>query len=81
MVTNHKPPDKSLYTILYNTLVAFRAIRAMHSNRYGTDNTKKAEAETIEYPQQWVLKLLVLFNKKDSENGQKLEANSIFPKD
>jgi len=80
-LTANKPADKSIYTILYNTFVAYRAIRAMHSNRYGTDNTKVANAETIEYPQQWVIKLLILFKKSDSENGQELEANQIFPKD
>jgi hypothetical protein len=61
-------------------LVAYRTIRAMHSNRYGTDNTGK-EAETIEYNQQWVLKLLVLFKKSDSESGKDLDAGLIFPKE
>lgn len=76
-----KPADKSIYTVLYYSNVAFRAIRAMHSNRYGTDNAQGTDATTIEYPQQWVLKKLFLFRKTDSESGQLLDANNIFPKD
>jgi len=79
LTTGSKPIDKAIYSILYNTLVSFRAIRAIHSNRFGTLKEKRAELEVAEYPQQWILKKLYLFRKEDSESGQKLEPNKIFP--
>jgi len=74
-----KPADKKIYSIHYNTTVAYRAIRAIHSNRFGTESEKTAKAKVAEYPQQWVLKKLFLFKKEDSESGQLLDPNKIFP--
>lgn len=73
-----KPADASIYTIHYDTLVAFRAIRAIHSNRFLSNSEKRTEMEVVEAPQQWMLKKLYLFDKKDSESGQKLDPNKIF---
>lgn len=75
-----RPDDKQIYTIIYNTLVAYRAIRALHSNRYLSDQIKKDHIEAVEAPQQWMLKKLYLFKKEDSESGVKLENNRIFAK-
>jgi len=74
-----KPADKKIYSIHYNTTVAYRAIRAIHSNRYGTESAKSNKIKVVEYPQQWVLKKLFLFKKEDSESGQQLDPNKIFP--
>lgn len=75
-----KPAAKNTYTIYYYALVAYRAIRALHSNRYLTDSQKKDFLEVVEAPQQWMLKKLYLFRKEDSESGQQLDPNDIFPK-
>jgi len=74
-----KPADKKIYSIHYNTSVAYRAIRAIHSNRFGTESEKTTKSKVAEYPQQWVLKKLFLFKKEDSESGQQLDPNKIFP--
>jgi hypothetical protein len=75
--SSQKPINGSIYTVHYNTLVAYRAIRALHSNRYSTMQQKTPEIENVEYPQQWVLKKLFLFDKKDSETGLQLLPDPI----
>ena len=78
-----KPTDKYTYSIHYNTLVSYRALRALHCERYGTEGKKRDYLEAVQYPQQWLIKRLYLFdsNRKDSETDEKLDPNKIFPKD
>jgi hypothetical protein len=73
-----KPADKKIYSIHYNTLVAYRAIEAVHCDRFGSDGIKKDHLEVIEYPQMWKIKKLYLFHHEDSESGAKLNPNKLW---
>lgn len=73
-----KPADTAIYSIYYNAVASYRTIRALHSDRYGSYQTKEKAIKNIEFPQQWIIKKLVLFKKSDSETGQNLDPNHVF---
>lgn len=73
-----KPADKKVYSVHYNTLVAYRAITAMHCDRFGSDGIKKDHMEIILFPEQWKIKKLYLFHVSDSESGEKLNPNKLW---
>lgn len=77
-----KPADKKTYGIHYYTLVSYRCMRALHSNRYASKSgkTDTNKIEVAIYPQQWVMKKLYLFDKNDSESGAKLLPNKNLEK-
>jgi hypothetical protein len=76
----NKPRKGTIYSVHYNTLRVFRAINALHSNRFSTDAIKKPEIENVEFNQQWVCRIDYLITRKDLE-GNKLDPQTIFPPD
>ena len=70
------PSIGSIYSIHYEAAVQFRAIQALHSNRF----TKVAEngvVKHIKLHEQWMLSKEFLVKRKNSLDGTELESNDI----
>jgi hypothetical protein len=72
---NKGPLSGSIYTINYETAVRFRAVRALHVNRFGNISSKEGDVQ-VKLPEQWLLEKDFLVERKDI-NGQLIEPNKI----
>ena len=75
-----RPSANSIYSVHCRIAVSYRATRAIHCDRFGSNSFKTSDLEVVEFPVQWVLKKAFLFRKEDSESGQRLESNNVFPR-
>jgi len=63
-------PDKGkIYTLHYNYPVTFRAVNAVHINRFSQLGAKRDHKEPIELPQQWNCKRDFLIERKDLDEN------------
>lgn len=76
---NKGPRAGKIYTIHYETAVRFRAVRAMHSNRFA-QITKNGGTNYIKMNEQWMLQKEFLVVRKDID-GKVLKPNKIADAD
>lgn len=73
-------PDKGLiYTIHYDTQIRFRAIRAMHSNRFA-QVAEHGVTKLVKMNEQWMLQKVYLVERKDLD-GKLINPNRIRDSD
>jgi len=81
----NKPADKKIYTIYYRFHPVFRAIKAVHRDRYSQYNnriskikapkTTVGDATFVKLPETWVLKRDYLLEREDQE-GNRISPNT-----
>jgi len=86
-IGTHKPADKSVYSIYYKHHPIFRAIKAVHRDRYSQYNLRPDEILSqkvtvddktyVKLPETWVLKRDYLLERKDKE-GNPLPPNTYY---
>lgn len=74
------PTPETIYTIHFEVAQQFRAIRAIHVNRFTQDGRKSDSVKFIKMPEQWVLQRSYLVDRKD-RTGNELSSNLIRNKD
>lgn len=67
--TNKGPEKFDLYSIHYECCVQYRAIRALHSNRF-TQEPVKAGIKQVKLPEQWMLQKEFLVRRKDRDGNE-----------
>ena len=77
--TNKGPTTDMIYTINYDTSVRFRAIKAMHANRFAQVEVEGA-TEYVRMNEQWLLQKDYLVERKDL-SGEEIPANKIEDSD
>jgi hypothetical protein len=70
------PPVDTIYTIHYEIPLRYRAIRAMHTNRYVQDGRKSDSVTMVKMSEQWSLVRDYLVDRTD-KNGVPLKPNVI----
>ena len=80
-VGTHKPADKQVYTIYYKHHPVFRAVRAMHRNRWSQFNNRVSQIDPaipkktvdgrtyVKLPDAWILKRDYLIERRDVQNA------------
>lgn len=71
------PAVNSIYTVHYEAAVQFRAVRALHVNRF-VPITVKGGTKQVKGPEQWILQKEYLVTRVDA-NGTILNPNQINP--
>jgi len=71
----HVPSDRQIYSIYYRHHPVYRAIKAVHIDRYSQDNHKKSNIEGptktvgantyVKMPEAWILKRDYLLERRD----------------
>jgi hypothetical protein len=85
---SHRPDDRQIYSVYYRYHPVYRAIKAVHRDRYsqfnlrsGTlkaDGSKTVDGKTyVKMPETWILKRDYLLDRKDSQ-GQAIAANHYY---
>ena len=64
----NNPADNTPYSVHYEAKVQFRAVRAMHVNRF-TQVKVGTEAEHLKLPEQWLMAKEFLVRRKDKYSG------------
>lgn len=72
---NKGPNPRDIYSIHYEAAVQFRAVSAMHSNRF-TQIADKEGIKQLKMPEQWLLQKEFLVKRKDKD-GNEIGPNSI----
>jgi len=70
------PDPGTIYSIHYEAALQFRAIRAMHVNRFVQDGRKSANVTMTKMPEQWMLQKEFLVKRRDKA-GNELSPNLI----
>ena len=83
----HKPNDREIYTIYYRHHPVFRAIKALHRDRYSQFNLRPDDIEApkqtigentyVKLPEAWILKRDYLIERRDI-NSVLLSANKYY---
>ena len=70
--SNKGPDPDTIYSVHYEAAVQFRAVRAMHANRYAQvyQNKNGGEAVFVKLPEQWMLSKEFLVKRKDRDNNE-----------
>lgn len=76
-LTANRPAYSTVYAVHYNYPVTFRALNAIHINRFGQLSHNRPTKEPIELPQQWMVKRDYLIERKDLD-GNLLLINKII---
>lgn len=87
-ISANKPLDKQIYSIYYQYHPVYRAIKAVHRDRYSQFNiradkleangAKKVNGKTyVKMPETWILKRDYLLDRKDGQ-GQAIAANQYY---
>lgn len=76
-VSFDRPDKATIYTVHYSYPVTFRAIQALHINRFGQSNFKNENRQMVEFQQQWIIKRDFLLDRTDVDNSP-LSPNQIF---
>lgn len=72
---NKGPSPETIYSVHYEALVQFRAIQAIHVNRFTQVTVPNGQAH-IKMPEQWMCKKEFLVRNKD-DDGNDMEPNPI----
>lgn len=75
-----RPAIGVVYSVHYDYKITFRAINALHVNRFSQHTFKQKFRVPVEYAQQWILKRDFLITKEDV-NGSPLSPNKIIDAD
>ena len=75
----NRPAFKKIYSIHYSYPIQYRAINALHVNRFSQSGFKQPERIPLELNQQWIIKRDYLITRED-RNGNPLSPNQIFVK-
>ena len=70
------PLPGTIYSIHYEMTVQFRAIKAMHVNRFLQVSARSTDVEMTKQPEQWMLQKEFFVKRKDAQ-GNELNANLI----
>lgn len=76
-VQSVRPTTGTTYTIHYDYFITYRAINAMHVNRFGQESFKAPDRKPVEYPQQWMIKRDFLVSREDLA-GNPLTKNNVI---
>jgi len=86
-ISAHKPADKQVYTIYYRYRPVYRAIKAVHRDRYTQYNIRPEEIVTpkvtiegrtyVKLPETWILKRDYLVERRDMLNAL-LSENTFY---
>lgn len=68
-LTQNRPANKVIYSVHYDYPITFRAIEAIHINRFGQKSFKQDFKEPTQAPQQWKLKRDFLIDRKDLDSN------------
>ena len=79
-LANRGPDSSTIYSIHYDSLIQFRALRAMHVHRFVQDGQKKEHIEMVKLPEEWMLQREFLVKRKD-HIGNELAVNLIRESD
>lgn len=71
------PSIGTMYSVHYNYPIVFRAVNALHVNRFGQNSFKKPNRVNVELPEQWIIKRDYLITKEDVD-GNPISDNRIF---
>lgn len=74
-IGDKKPLKGSIYSIHYDYPITYRAVNALHINRFGQIGKKLPNRQAVEFPQQWMLKRDYIITREDI-NGNPLMFNS-----
>lgn len=73
----NQPMEREIYSICYTYPVTYRAIKALHVNRFSQNSSGQIDVTPIQFPQQWVLRRDFLIATTDS-NGDLLPKNNNY---
>jgi hypothetical protein len=83
----HKPADRQVYSVYYKFKPVFRAIKAVHRDRYSqynlqpekitSEKTTLGEHTYVKLPETWILKRDYLVERRDA-NNTKIEPNVYY---
>ncbi len=83
----HKPTDRQIYSIYYQHHPVFRAIKAVHRDRYSQYNLRPGDIQSqkvsvggktyVKLPETWILKRDYLLERRD-RNGNPLPQNEYY---
>lgn len=83
----HKPADKKVYTVYYRYHPIYRAVKAVHRDRYSQFNIRADKIDTpktvvngrtyIKLPETWILIRQNLIDRKDQQ-GQPIQTNDFY---
>lgn len=78
-----RPDAETIYTIHYETLIRFRAVKAMHVNRFGQIANRNAGGHTqfVKLPENWLLQKEYLVTRRDKFTKEELPKNKIRESD
>ena len=78
---NKGPDPEIIYSVHYEAAVQFRAVRAMHANRYTQvfENKNGGQSVQMKLPEQWMLSKEFLVKRKDRD-GNEIMPNAILTK-
>ena len=86
-IGTHKPADKAIYSIYYKYLPVFRAIKAVHRDRYSQWNLRTEQLTSpsvtvngktyVKAPEAWIFKRSYLLERRDI-NENLLPKNTYF---
>lgn len=86
-LSTHKPSDRKIYTIYYRFHPVFRAIKAVHRDRYSQYNLRAQQIEApkttvgsatyVKLPETWVLKRDYLLEREDQQ-GSRIASNTFY---
>ena len=66
LATGSKPADNVVYSIHYEAPIQYRAVRAMHVNRFSQSKVG-ADVELLKLPEQWLVVKEFLVRRKDQD--------------
>lgn len=77
-LNGRKPTDEEVYSIHYERHVQFRAVRAMHSNRFTQfKDLGQEKVEHIKMPEQWLIVKEFMLRRKDINTGNDILQNPV----
>lgn len=79
-VAGRGPDSGTIYSVHYECAQQFRAIHAMHVNRFVQDGRKSSDVKMVKMPEQWVLQKEFLVRRVDRQ-GNDLSPNLIRDSD
>lgn len=76
-ISTNRPSDADIYSVHYDYTIIFRALRALHINRFAQVSSPVVTGnQNVEFMQQWACKRDYLIDKED-EQANPLAANII----
>jgi len=80
-ISQNRPAKGIIYSLNYNCVKSFRALKALHSSRYVTEKNKQAEIKEYEVNEQWLLRESWLVENQHETNQGPEYVNKIMEKE